>query len=161
MIWKDTHLSKKPALPRPVYVVISPILFMMAYWGINDFVFNMSTRDGIISGIVSVFLIFYGLCNAFMILKGGEYVERIEKKEDCFILTNIFRKKINFMASDIKSVEVSRFSVIDKFLTGFAKHIPGLDLILKDGSKYYITSDMENIESLKEHLLEKESIAYK
>lgn len=59
------------------------------------------------------------------------------------------------------SVESSKSSIAEKFFTGFAKHIPGLDLILKDGSKYYITSDMENIDTLKAHLLGKVEGAYK
>ena len=156
MIWNDAHLSKTSTTPKFIHYIASGVFFILSYLAINDVITNSNVIDKIISAVLFLIFTFYDLCNLFMILKGSKYVETIRKDGNCFILTNIFQKQISFIISDVLSIDASKFSIIDKFLTGFAKHIPGLDLVLKDGSKYYITSDMENIESLKEHLLGKE-----
>ncbi len=153
MIWKDTHLCSGFCLPKQLYYVTACNFFIIAYLAGSCVITSANIMDKIIGSIGTIFLVYYGLCNIFMIIKGSEYVEVIKKEKDCFILTNVYRKKIKFTVSDVLSVKTSKFSFIDKFLTGFAKYEPGLDLFLKDGSKYNIASDMENIDSLKEHLL--------
>lgn len=151
MIWYDTHLNKKAGLPKGLLYITSSVCFIMAYCAIYSFL-EVPLVEKIIPGIAALFLFYLGLCNALMILTGDEYVEIIKKEDDCFTLINIFKKQIHFTVTDVLSVEISKFSIREKLLTGFAKYIPGLDLILKDGRKYYISSDMENIDTLKEHL---------
>ncbi|ARH01207.1 hypothetical protein [Legionella micdadei] len=153
MIWNDTHLSRRPGVPKWLCYITTCISFIMAYCAIYSCIKEVELMQKIIPAVATPFFIYYGLCGALTILNGEMYVEKIEKEGDDFVLTNIFYKQISFTTSDVLSVAISKFSIMDKFLTGFAKHLPGLDLVLKDGSKYYITSDMEHIATLKQHLL--------
>lgn len=153
MIWYDTHLKQKTLSPKWFHYIGASLYFIMAYFAVYSSLEKIELMDKIIPAVGAPFLIYFGLCNALMIFKGDEYVASIEKEDNCFILTDIFKKRIHFTVSDVLSVEISKFSIREKLLTGFAKYVPGLDLILKDGSKYYISSDMENIDTLKEHLL--------
>ncbi|WP_347251828.1 hypothetical protein [Legionella sp.] len=127
----------------------------MTYCAIYSFMQKTELMEKILPGVGSFLFAFYGVCNVLMIWRGSEYVKIIEKEDDYFTLINVYNKQIKFTVSDILSAEVSKFSIVDKILTGFAKHLPGLELVLKDRSKYYITSDMENFDTLKEHLLGK------
>lgn len=155
MIWNDIHMSKRPVVPKWICYISSSISLIMAYCSVYLSIVDVTIMDKIIPAVASPFFIYYGICGVLTILKGDEYVVSIEKKKDCFILTDIFCKQTSFTVSDVFSVKSSKSSIAEQFFTGFAKHIPGLNLILKDGSKYYITSDMENIDTLKEHLLGK------
>ncbi|KTC91781.1 hypothetical protein [Legionella drozanskii] len=159
MIWCDTHLSSRDCLPKPLYYFTACVLFWVSGLAGFGVVIGSDIQDKIIGSVVIVFLAYFGICNVFMILTGSRYVKSIKKEDSFFTLTNVFEKKTNFAVSDIFLVETSKFSIIDKFLTGFAKFAPGLDLILKDGSKFYITSYMEDIDTLKEYLLDKEKLS--
>ncbi|KTD33557.1 hypothetical protein Lnau_2308 [Legionella nautarum] len=158
MIWNDTYLKQRADFPKWFYYISFSTNSILAWCAIYSFLEKTKWIDKIIPAVGSLFLIYFGLYCVLMILKGNEYVESIEKEGDCFTLTDIFKKEINFTASDVLSVKTSKFSIITKYLTGFAKYVPGLELILKDGVKYYISPNMENINTLKEHLLEKKNI---
>lgn len=156
MIWYDIHLKQKTLSPKWFHYIGASLYFVLAYCAIYSFL-EVPLVEKLIPGIGAIALFYLGLCNALMIFKGSEYVASIEKEDDCFILTDIFKKQIHFTVSDVLSVGISKFSIREKLLTGFAKYVPGLDLILKDGNKYYISSDMENIDTLQEYLLGKDS----
>ena len=153
MIWYDTQFAKRAGLPKWCSYIGSCFLFTMAYFAAYSAIETIDFVEKTVPAIGALGFMYLGICHIFMIIKGSEYVEVIKKEKDYFILTNIYNKKIKFTVSDVLSVETSKFSIMDKFITGFAKYEPGLNLFLKDGSKYFITSDMENIDSLKEHLL--------
>jgi ribosomal protein S8 len=157
MIWYNTHFKKKGDFPKWLLYITSSICFIIAFCAVYSSLEKTELVDKLIPAVTAPILFYLGLCGVLTILKGDGYVESIEKEDNYFILHNIFNKQIRFTAYDVLSVETSKFSIVDKLLTGFAKYIPGLDLILKDGSKYYITSDMENIDTLKEHLIGKNS----
>lgn len=156
MVWCDTYYSKGTCLPKWLYCITSLGGFVLSLLTIYSALETIGFMEKIIPAVGAIYFLYLTICNVFLILKGSQYVKIIKKEQDHFILTNIFKKHIHFTVSDILSLKASsNFFIIDKFLTGFAKHISGLELILKDGSRYYITCYMENTDTLKEHLLGK------
>ncbi|MBA3537893.1 MAG: hypothetical protein H0T84_15015 [Tatlockia sp.] len=157
MNWKDTHLNSKTCIPKSFYYMtfwVSPffVYYITHYMIINAKV-NFNVVDIIIPSLCTLYLAFLGICNILMILKGSEYVKIIKKAEDYFEIINIYDEQINFNICDVQEIETVKYSIVNIFLSGFAKQLPGLKLLLKNGKKYRITSDMENIDTLKEHLL--------
>lgn len=153
ILWNDILLNSRACLPKPLYYATSSICLVLAFLAAKCVITDFYITDKIFSFVAAVSLFYIGLCNVLMILKGGEYVKLIKKENENFLITNLYNEKTNFNVDDVKLVSAERFSLIHFFLVDFSKQRPGLDLTLKSGGQYHITGTMENIDSLKEYLM--------
>lgn len=153
MVWRDININKVFSHSKSFYCITFVIPLFMIYGAINSFIIHSTLEDKIMTFLVVLAFTYYGAYNLFIILKGGRYVKLIQKAGEQFVLVNIFNEEIVFKLSDVSSVKHSKYSRFETLLTDFGGKNPGFCLFLKNGRKYRITSDMENINTLREHLL--------
>jgi hypothetical protein len=153
MVWNDVYIIKNICLSKFFYCVIASIVFITILIAIRSMMIHTGLENTIIAiaGIVSC--TYFSAYNLFIILKGGRYVKSIQKAGEQFVLVNIFNEEIVFKLSDVSSVKPSKYSRFETLLTDFGGKNPGFSLFLKNRRKYRITSDMENIDTLRDHLL--------
>ncbi|MBA2657780.1 MAG: hypothetical protein H0U70_12495 [Tatlockia sp.] len=156
MIWRDTRLCNKDYPSKSLLnitvwfipVLISHMIFLLI---VNARAENI-IEDIILPSVVIFILTYLGMCHILLVFRGKEYVKLLEEK-DIFEIINIYNEQIYFSIDDVLELKVPEFSFVNLFLLGSGKQIYGLNIILKNGCKYRITTDMEAIESLKDYLL--------
>jgi len=156
MIWKDTKISDEFCIPKFSYFTVTCFVFFMTLWALIDVMTRTNLQDKIVIIIGSYFVGQYCLRNVFFMLMSGQYVKSIKQDRDHFILTTDYNKQFAFKLSDVLSVEDTKLSKLDKLWATMNDQESKLDLLFKNGSKYRITTDMENIDTLREYLLGKQ-----
>ncbi|MBA3535148.1 MAG: hypothetical protein H0T84_00835 [Tatlockia sp.] len=155
MTWNDVCINKKICLSKFFYCEIACIALFIILIAIRSMIMHTNLENIIVAMVSILAFAYFGGCNIYIILNGSKFIKTIKQEDDYFELTNVFGKQRNFTFIEVIAVVPSRFTIMDKFFTDFPKQPLGLDLILKNGRKYRISSDMENIDTLKEHLLSK------
>lgn len=153
IFWNDTQLDGQACLPRRLYYLTSITCLVMACLVTNNVITDFYIKDKIIGLVEAIFLFYFGLCNILMILTGREYVKSVKKENENFLITNVYDEKISFGVAEIKLVSSARFSLTHFFLSGFSRRVSGLHLCLNNGCRYRISATMENIDSLRDCLL--------
>ncbi|MBA2711691.1 MAG: hypothetical protein H0U57_14020 [Tatlockia sp.] len=153
MIWYDINLKKIISIPNKYYLIGICTSFYLVYGAIKCFLIQSNLEDNIMAIIGGLSFIYFGFYCLFIFLRGSRYVKSIQKEERHFILINLFNIELIFEQADVYSVEPSKHSFLENFLTDFGGKNPGFLLLLKNKQKFRITSNMEDIDSLRECLV--------
>ncbi|CDZ78025.1 hypothetical protein BN59_02322 [Legionella massiliensis] len=153
MVWNDSVMTNTYCPPKIYYIVITFMVCIITFLAAQKVIMYSNVEDKLVV-LVGVFLtIYFSVSNLFIIIKGDGFVKSIKQEGERFHLTNYFNKQVTFSPFEIESIKLVENSTMNKVFAFFIRKARGLDLILKNGHKYRITSDMEDFEGLKEHLL--------
>lgn len=162
MLWEDKTLDGQFLAPKIFHVfaigVLCYLLYICGYLTVIK-IGKARVLDWLVPGLVFCYFAFLLLSSTLLVLKGGRYVKIVKQEGSTFFLCNIHRKEFVFGHVDVRAVELVKYSFMDQVMIGFAKYKPGYNLHLKNGKTFFITAEMESLDTLKAALLGKSTIS--
>ena len=151
MLWEDKTLVGAFCAPKFCHVLVICITTYISYWFCHQTLLhgkNMQVFMIILIWLYAGYLAFLGLSSLLLVVKGNKYVRLVKQLGTTFIFWNIHHEEFMFAQEDVREVKLVKYSFMDQILIGLAKYKPGYHVYLSNGKKFFITAEMDNLETL-------------